>query len=273
MGRHHHRIAFALILVVGHGAVARAQDAASSGAAVAPDPTEVAQAQFDQGVALLRDERFADAARAFRHSYRASPRVEAMCNLALTYDRWGDHVDQALGAYRTCARDDESGRYRGYAERRSAEIERELALSEAAEPVEEPAPEDEPVAGVPAPEPITPVEPDHGLLFGGVAVGAAGLVTLGVAIGFAVESSGLVDELVARLGAAPTVVRGSPEHQQLEDARLYADLATGLYVATAVLGAAAVTLFVLDVVLAEGDGGERVSLAPTGSGLALRGGF
>ncbi|MCA9606771.1 MAG: hypothetical protein KC619_14295 [Myxococcales bacterium] len=259
MGRHDHRIAFALIAASLVAPIARAQD------------VDAAQAAFDEGVEHLRAERFHEAARAFRASYREAPRVEAMCNLALTYDRWGDHLDPALRAYRTCARDDESGRYRGFAERRSAEIERELALSETAEP--EPPPDPEPPASEPdlAPAPA-PAPPDHTALYAGIGTGAVGLAALGTAIGLAVASSSSVDDLLARLGPTPTVARGSPEHQQLEEAQAQATAATALYVVSGVLLAASATLVVIDVVT--GDAGEEaVSFVPLGPGAAVRGRF
>lgn len=254
MGRHHHRIALALIAASSLGALpARAQDAA--------------QAAFDEGVEHLRAERFREAARAFRASYREAPRVEAMCNLALTYDRWGDHLDPALRAYRTCARDDASGRYRGFAERRSAELERELALAEEAEPEPgaEPAPEPEPEVA-PAPPPPAP---DHAALFVGLGAGGAGLATLGVAIGLALSSGAIADDLARQLGPSPTVVRGSPEHARLEDARAQAGAATALYVAAGVLLAASAALVVVDLVLTQGPRGERVAIVPLGPGAAL----
>lgn len=262
MGRHHHRIAFALIATLGAAGVARAQE------------VDAAQAAFDEGVEHLRAERFEDAARAFRTSYREAPRVEAMCNLALTYDRWGGHADQALRAYRTCARDDESGRYRGYAERRTAEIERELALAEATDPEpDEEAPALEP-APEPAPEPIAPPpEPDHGLLYAGLGVGGAGLVTLGVAIALALDASATVDDLVARLGPMPAIVRGSEDHRRLEDAQTAATASTALYVASGVLLAGAAALVIVDLVIAGDADAEHVALVPLGPGIALRGRF
>jgi len=267
MGRHHHRIALALIVAAASvAAPARAQDEAAGEAE--PD---AAQALFDEGVVHLREERYEEAARAFRRSYREAPRVETMCNLALTYDRWGDHLMRALSAFRTCARDDETGRYRGYAERRVAELERELALAEQAEP--EPEPEPEPVVVEPEPAPAVADEPDHAALWVGVASGGLGLAALGAGIGLAVGSSATVDDLIAQLGPSPTIVRGSEEHDRLQGAQAQADAAVAMYVVSGVLLAASATLIVIDLVTAGASDEPAVSLAPTGSGAALRGRF
>lgn len=269
MGRHHHRIALALILAAASiAAPARAQDAE----AVTEDAPDAAQAQFDEGVVHLREERYEEAARAFRRSYREAPRVETMCNLALTYDRWGDHLARALGAYRTCARDDQTGRYQGYAERRVAELERELALAETAEPEPEPEPV---VVPEPEPEPAPVVrdEPDHALLWVGVASGGLGLAALGAGIGLALTSSATVDDLVARLGPAPTLTRGSPDHDRLREAQSQADAAVAMYVVSGVLLAASATLIVIDLVTAGAYDEPAVALVPGGAGATLRGRF
>jgi len=273
MGRHHHRISYALTLLAWGvlGTPAHAQPSDEPGAA---------QASFDEGVVHLREERFEEAAQAFRAAYRETPRVEAMCNLALTYDRWGDHIDRALSAYRTCARDDETGRYRGFAERRVAELERAMALTAAPPPEPEPEVED-PSSGpeatpyvYPRPEPVTEAPPvDHTLLALGVSVGTIGAVSLGVAIGLAVESNGIVDALTEELGSSPTVVRGSPQYQRLADAQLYADVAIGMYVASAGLLAASTLLILADWALVDGRDGREVRLGLGGPGLALHGVF
>src|SRR5690606_12968448 len=119
VGRRHHRdpravtrafVALALVLA---SSVALAQEEPP----VPPHPREEPwYALFQAGVEHLREERFEEAADAFRASYQLEPRVATMCNLALSYDRWGEHRSPALHAYRTCARDDESGRFRAFAE-------------------------------------------------------------------------------------------------------------------------------------------------------------
>lgn len=186
------------------------------------------------------------------------------------------------------------GRFRGYAERRAAEIEREIALAEA---VEAPALDDSPTspaqpAGVedhgspdeedeaPTPRPPPTVlsdadrgEPDLALLSVGVTSGSLGLAALGVAIGLALASGASADALLDRLGPMPTLVRGSSDHQRLEEARLQADVATGMYVASAGLLALSATLIIVSVVPTRAGASVAVELVPTGSGAVLRGRF
>lgn len=253
---------------------------------------ETSATLFEEGVAHLREERFRDAARAFRRAYRAEPRVEAMCNLALTYDRWGGHVEQALRAYRTCARDDSTGRFRGYAQRRIEEIERETALADEApdpvdDPVSEPVDTSVPVVAPSLAEPVTAPQAaldqasasavearaEPVLLYIGIGAAGLGLVSLGTAIGLALESGRLTDQLFEELGPSPTVVRGSAEHQRLEQAQTLAAAATGLYVGAAILVALGTTLGAIDLVATRDEGEPALSVTVTGSGMTMAGSF
>lgn len=241
---------------------------------------------FDRGVELLRESDYHGAAAAFRESYRLAPRVTTMCNLALTYDRWGpEHRAQAVRAYRTCARDDDTGRFRAFAERRVGEIERELVLlevegdeagtgeadeaAEAAEQAVEPDEED-PVLGEPAePQPEPRAEPDHALLYAGIGTGALALGSTIAGIVLALDAQSTLDALRTELGPTPVIVRGSPEHERLESARDAASAATALYVAAGVLAAGAATLIVIDLVRTS-ESETRVSISPIGVVLAGR---
>ncbi|UJR86088.1 hypothetical protein [Sandaracinus amylolyticus] len=248
-------------------ALARAQDA----------PSDPSTSLFDRGVERLREGDHEAAAAAFRESYRLAPRVTTMCNLALTYDRWGpEHRAQAARAYRTCARDDDTGRFRAFAEQRVAEIERELVLSEGDAPQPEPAPEPE----APEPEPeITPppsdpppvapppaAEPDHTLLW--IGVGAAGLAAGATIAGvvLALDAQSTVDDLRDQ----PVIVRGSPEHDRLEQARTEATVATALYVTAGVLAAGAATLVIIDLT-SSSSSETHVAIRP--NGIAIEGRF
>lgn len=266
MERQHHRVLFALTaLLVSSAWTASGQDQERN--------PELAERIFDVGVIHLRDERYEEAADAFRQSYRADARVETMCNLALTYDRWGEHRDAALRAYRTCARDDAGGRFRGYAERRVAEIERELALEATSDPDEEPDPvlDEETGDGLPPPPP--PQEPDHAVLYVGLAVGGLALVAMGVAIGTAVESNAIVDDLIARLGPMPVIERGTEDHDQLENARTLGDASTAMYVIMGSMLAASGALIFVDLLVASSNDAPSARLVPAGPGLALVGQF
>lgn len=267
MERQHHRVVFALSVA---SLVLAASPGFAQDEAEERNP-ELAARIFDVGVVHLREERYEQAAGAFRESYRADPRVETMCNLALTYDRWGGHRDAALRAYRTCARDDVGGRYRGYAERRVGEIERELALEAAADPSSEPDPvlDEDPGEGLP-PEP-TVEEPDHTVLYIGLAVGGLALVAMGVGIGTALESQAIVDELHDRLGPMPVITRGTDDHDRLEQAMTLSDVATSMYVLMGSMLAASGAMILVDLVVASSNDGSSARLVPAGPGLALVG--
>ncbi|MCC6874712.1 MAG: hypothetical protein IT378_10445 [Sandaracinaceae bacterium] len=248
--------------------------------------------RFDAGVALLRDGRHAEAAAAFRESYRLAPRAATMCNLALTYDRWGpEHHAQAVRAYRTCARDDESGRFRSFAERRVIELERELVLADQGsdgdpdsqeerrrdEPREGPReePREEPREG-PRSEtgPAAPLAPrDHSLLVAGAVRGAraGGAVVPGAVL--ALDAQATFDALLADLGASRVVASGSPEHARLSSAQASATAALALYVVSGVTVAGALALVVIDLALASSAGSTPIALLPTPDGLLLAGAF
>lgn len=287
MDRRHHRVARGVILALAcalAAPVAQAQDEGADGSTIL----------FREGVEHLREGRFPQAVEAFRGSYRLSPRVTTMCNLALTYDRWGtEHREAAIRAYRTCAAEDESGRYRPHALERITAIERELALeggveSETADrdpedpdssaaspdaPTEPPSagagPSDGPEsAGLPedgAPTPATPAPRDRAFLWASVGAGGAAAVALVVGVALALDAQGRVAALDADVPDG-RIVRGSAEADRLETARAIADGATAAYVIAAVLGVAAAGLLTVDLVLGAGDDAERarVRLGPTG---------
>lgn len=247
--------------------------------------------RFDAGVALLRDGRHAEAAAAFRESYRLAPRAATMCNLALTYDRWGpEHHTQAVRAYRTCARDDESGRFRSFAERRVIELERELVLAEQGsdgdpdsqeerrrdEPRDAPRdePRDEP-RSEPRSEtgPAAPLAPDHSLLVAGAVLGALSIGAFVAGAVLALDAQATFDALLADLGASRVVASGSPEHARLSSAQASATAALALYVVSGVTIAGALALVVIDLALASSVGSTPIALLPTPDGLLLAGAF
>ena len=99
-----------------------------------PTPThaqEDARSLFRAGVESLREGEFTDAERAFLASYEIEPRAATLCNLALTYDRWGGHEEQAARAYERCAAEDDTGRYRAHATQRASDIRQALSLRQA----------------------------------------------------------------------------------------------------------------------------------------------
>ena len=298
-------VAMALGLGLGLGAPVRAQEPGEAGEdAEASEDVEASVRLFEEGVAHLRAGHFDEAARAFRASYRIERRVATMCNLAVTYDRWGpDHRAQAIRAYRSCALDDPSGRFSSYAQRRAGELERELALAEsetdevgsagdevddARDDTTEPrtdgdAPDDgterSPEAGVEGrrvegqleaqpPGPLDDPSPSSGrrLLVGGIACGAVAAGAAATAVALALSAQDRADALSADLGGAP-IVRGSPEDQRLDDARRRSKAALGLYLGAGLLGATAVALVIAALAGGDDEPAAAAFIAPSRDGL------
>ena len=287
-------VAMALGLGLGLGAPVRAQEPGEAGEdAEASEDVEASVRLFEEGVAHLRAGHFDEAARAFRASYRIERRVATMCNLAVTYDRWGpDHRAQAIRAYRSCALDDPSGRFSSYAQRRAGELERELALAEsetdevasggdevddARDDATEPRTESPPEAGVEgrrvegrqqAQPPLDDPSPssDRGLLVGGIACGAVAAGAAATAVALALSAQDRADALSADLAGAP-IVRGSPEEQRLDDARRRSNAAFGLYLGAGLLGATAVALVIAALADGEDEPAAAAFIAPSRDGL------
>lgn len=272
MVRWNHRIWIALTalgLALATVATASAQDEIS-------DPEDPL---FEAGVEHLREGRHQEAAAAFLESYRMAPRVTTMCNLALTYDRRGpQHRVQAVRAYRTCIADDDTGRFRGFAQQRVTAIERELVLAE--EPSAEPEPTSPEETAEPAPVVTSDPAPTESSTTGSrtwlwvsVATGGAAAISLVSAIALALDAQGRVAALEADVPSSMIVI-GSDADRRLSNARQTADGATAAYVLSGVFGAAALGLLAFDLV-SEANEGVRVDVAagPTGARLELRGSF
>jgi hypothetical protein len=96
--------------------------AAGAGPALAERAATGAEDLFRRGVEALEAGRYADAASLFRLSYSMQPRVEAQCNLGVTFERWAGHDREALEAYDRCAAEDDTGQFRQHAIERSAAL-------------------------------------------------------------------------------------------------------------------------------------------------------
>ncbi|MAQ14647.1 MAG: hypothetical protein CMN30_07605 [Sandaracinus sp.] len=239
-----------------------------------------AQASFDAGVSALRAERYEEATEAFQRSYEAAPRAETACNLALTFDRWAGHKEEAIDAYLRCAQDDESGRYRDFAldrastlrsQRRPAAAEE---LPEDADPAPpEPAPDPAPVVAEPDPAPV-PVAPEgppprsHTLLVVG---GITAVVGLALVIGGAVTAGNGRDRVAYLDERYPNGIITDPSDEAvLERADELRTRALVLYVSGGIVAAAGLTLALIDLLSGgDDDRGAQVGLAPLpGGGLA-----
>jgi tetratricopeptide (TPR) repeat protein len=232
---------------------------------------------FRQGVRALREGRYDEAASMFRLSYQMQPQAATMCNLALTYERAG-RDNEALEAYRQCAEDDASGRYRGHALERANEIQARAGASP--EPLAlrqpqaryQPQPRYQPyVAPTPQPGPSTP-QPrrrSHTLSWVGLGVGVLALGGLGTAIGLHVWASNTYDYLATEYEGTQ-VPEGSGDVDLVEQGGNAVYAAIALYAVGGVLGVVSLVMFVLDAAGIEtGNQGTRIGLRPAADGLAV----
>lgn len=95
VARSHYRVLI-VALVCAYGAPVRAQSSS-------------ARELFQQGVSALEEERFEAAVESFLQARELEERPATVCNLALAYDRWGEHELDALEAYVRCAELDRTG--------------------------------------------------------------------------------------------------------------------------------------------------------------------
>lgn len=291
MGRRDHRraavIAAIAIAILVRAAPARADD---------PEAREL----FREGVAALRENDFARAERAFRMSWEREPLPAAMCNLALTYDRWGGHVQQAIEAYDRCAADDTSGRFASHARSRASEL-RAMPIEPQRPPdtttrppdttTPPPSNEPPPLVLVPSDAPApggaattswspAPAREDasrsHALLYVGIggAVVSVGAVIVGLV--FMQEAHGVDDDLArdypdGRIPARLPDGRANPDVAYLDDGKDAAAVGTAMYVVGAALGAVSVALIAIDLSIgsASSESAARVSLAPSRDGATI----
>ena len=223
-----------------------------------------AQASFETGVRELRAERFDEAVQAFQRAYDLDPRAETACNLALTFDRWEGHKEDAIDAYLRCAQDDESGRYRDHALARASTLRsqrRPAAAEELPTEVPEPPPPEVEAPEPPAPEVEAPVAPGSAveppspappppprsrtlLIVGGITA----VVGLGGVAGGAVSAAkgnARVDEL--RVAYPDGIITDPADVGTLDRAEALRSQAIVLYVAGGVVAAAGVAMMAIDL--------------------------
>lgn len=249
-------------------------------ALASPAAAQDAQAAFDQGVEALRAERYADAAAAFTRSYELEAKAETACNLALTYDRWEGHSEDAIDAYLQCAQDDETGRFRDHALARASALRSERHPAEAqelppagaeggraegggaegGEPAEATDPDANRVPVVAHPE--GPPPRSRTLLVVGSVTAVVGLGLIAAGAVMAGKGRDRVEQLEADY---PDRVITDPEGVAiLNDAEALRTRALAFYVAGGVAAAAGVALAAID--LARGSDDTSFSLAPTRGG-------
>ncbi len=233
-----------------------------------------ARAYFEAGLRALEAEDYPQAAQLFQSSYAQSPRTSTLCNLALTFDRWGDHRAQAIQAYDRCALEDESGRFRAHATDRAAALRAELEASPTIGPAEEGSsseawerPEDgtptgridvDAPEGAPAPE--APSEP-RPLLYLGIAavVVGAGALTAGVVLHLGVNR----DDEYLQMTYPDMRIPPGPDADLLEDAETRRTFSIVAYAAGGLLMAAGAIFIGLDLAGSK----AQLTLSPTRGGV------
>lgn len=237
-----------------------------------------ADARFRAGVDALQRGDYPGAAEAFELSYRLAPRAAAMCNLALTFDRWGaGHEREAAERYERCAAEDDTGRFRDHATQRAAEIRASLPAETAPPPTPNPfasgaSPPPPAPARPPPPPPPTPRR-SRALLWAGLSIAAAGGAVLA---GGAILAGGAADDEDALLIRHPSRNIPASETDDVEllaDARRRRDRARILYVVGGLTAGLGVALVFVDLLSPSGPPPRAtitVGAAPGGGVLGAR---
>ncbi|MBO6937426.1 MAG: hypothetical protein JJ863_20805 [Deltaproteobacteria bacterium] len=242
-------------------------------AVAVPAAAQDGQAAFDEGVQALRAERYEAAAAAFQRSYELDPKAETACNLALTYDRWEGHSEDAIDAYLQCAQDDDSGRFRDHALSRASAL---RSQRQPDEPEELPPPDGggdgdtdggEGDGGTTNQVPIVehgeaPPPRSRTLLYVGIGAAAVGLAFIvGGAVAAGNGRAGL-DELEEEF--PDRVITNEAGVAKLEEVEGQRTRALAFYVTGGIVAAAGLALAAID--LAKGSDDTSVSVAPTRGG-------
>ena len=261
---HHRRSSVVLVLVLCLPGAVRAEK---------KDP---ANELFKKAVEAYRAADYPRAERLFLSSWDLAPRAATMCNLGLTYEKWGAHEPQAIDAYEKCAGADDSGKYKPTALERAALLKEKLAAAEPPPPPPAPTPAPAPPAAAsappsasdpspsPSPPPPTPdaPQPTRWYRWAALGTGAAALATGAAGFYFVMRSNDAAAELDDRFpdGMVPA---GGPDEAKLEGAAADAQTGKRLYLAAGILAGAAVTFLVLDLTL-------EVAPTPGGATVAFK---
>lgn len=253
-----------------------------------------ADESFRRGVEELRAGAYEAAETAFRASLRAEPRAATYCNLALTYERWGEHRREAAAAYADCAEADESGRFRNHATERARALREELAREAPETP--SPAEGDPPNPFADAPPPEGPTS-DAQAGQGGAAVTGArhttetdtrsfallgtGLTASAVGVAFVVAAAVVAGKgrddvrwLEENVGPPPVAVQdGTEAAERVESADRRRRRSLALYVSGGLLGAAGFVLVAVDVLKPHRRTAIEVRPMAGGGTVGVRGSF
>ena len=213
---------------------------------------------FGEAVRAFEEGRYADAAEMFSNLAELQPAAPIYCNLGTTYERWGDHLREAIAAFERCAELDTEDRFRHHALERAEALRAQLPGDEPGEVgnpfVDAPNPDNPNVVDVqhhaqPDPQSARAPERGHALLGVGIVIAAVGggLIAAG-----AVLASGSRDDeawLDERFpGDDPvTLAQGSEEARRFNRAKQRRNTAIGLYVGSTVLLATGVIMAIIDL--------------------------
>lgn len=228
------------------GSAAQAQDMQPEGArSVDPMDESEARSHFDAGYAYFQEARYDDALREFERAYELSPRPALLFNMSQCYERLG-RLDEAIRYLEQFISTTPPPADRAFQERRLSNLRarQESGTTDTTEPVELIAPDSARDVVSPTPESQQASEPPHeeseieaphassgrGLAYAFLGVGAAGLITTGVAGGLALSEK---SRLQTDCGSA-----GCPESEttSLRTRALVADIGLGVGIAGAVVG-------------------------------------
>lgn len=237
-----------LMLLIASGA--HAQDAP-------PAEPEGPPPLFGQAVQAFEEGRYADAADLFSRLAELTPTAPVYCNLGTTYERWGDHLAEAIDAFERCAELDTEERFRDHALERAAALRAELAA--------QPEEVDNPFADTPdetpnvvevahhgqQTQPQSARAPDrgHGVLGLGIVIAAAGGALLAGGVVVAGKSRDDEDWLDERFpGDDPvTLAQGSEEAERFDRAERRRNTAIGLYVGSTLLLTTGLIVAIIDL--------------------------
>jgi len=245
-----------------------------------PARAQDARDLFRQGVAALREGRYAQAIPLFQRSHTLRPQAATLCNLATAYEGAGGQLVLAAEAYEGCAALDVDGRYGEHARTRAAELRAaQSVVPVASHPptgndwgstaIREPLRTDVPV------DPRLPTEPErqHTLLWIGTGAAIASATALVVGIVFMGQAQDDADALDVELGGGNEIVPGSGAHRLYQDAEDHSTTGWVFYGVSGALAALSAVLITVDLTSGEASDASnealRAAVVPLPDGIAV----
>jgi hypothetical protein len=242
-------------------------------AASAQSPGAAADDMFKRGVEAYRGGNYEKAADLFARAYALDPRPATVCNLALSYDKWGGHEIDAFQAYLKCAEGDSTGRYRAHAFQRARALRETLARSVpdapasdsvSSEPAKAEPAKTEPAAGT---SPLTIRPPSRAYLWASAGSAVLGATALTFGIVYTNRARDTADDLEREYGT--TIPRGSDGERRLAEARGDRRMGIAFYITSGALGAAAATFLTLELLDRGAWSRSSVAVTPRHGGAVI----